>query len=65
MILLLTQPWFGAEKNMPRVSGLRGLFIQYPNMDVKPTIAHLCERYETLAAGQTAELGQVLGYLMG
>ena len=65
MILLLTQPWFGAEKNMPRVSGLRGLFIQYPNMDVKPTIADVCERYETLAAGHTAELGQILGYLMG
>ncbi len=65
MILLLTQPWFGAEKNMPRVQGLRGLFIQYPNMDVKPSIAHLCEKWETLAAGQTAELGQVLGYLMG
>ncbi len=65
MILLLTQPWFGAEKNMPRIQGLRGLFIQYPNMDIKPSIAHLCERWETLAAGQTAELGQVLGYLMG
>ena len=65
MILLLTQPWFGAEKNLPRVSGLRGLFIQYPNMEVTPSIAHLCERYETLAAGQTAELGQILGYLMG
>ena len=64
MILLLTQPWFGAEKNMPRVPGLRGLFIQYPSMDVKPSIANLCERWETLAAGQTAELGQILGYLM-
>ncbi len=65
MILLLTQPWFGAEKNIPRIQGLRGLFIQYPNIDVKPSIAHLCEKWETLAAGQTAELGQVLGYLMG
>ncbi len=64
MILLLTQPWFGAEKNMPRVQGLRGLFIQYPSMDVKPSIANLCERWETLAAGKTAELGQILGYLM-
>ncbi|OUL34959.1 hypothetical protein BV372_12695 [Nostoc sp. T09] len=64
IILLLTHPWFGAEVQLSRVPGLRGLFVQYPNMQVKPAIANLCERYSYIDAEQTADLGQILGYLM-
>ncbi|MGK7876562.1 MAG: hypothetical protein AB4426_25680 [Xenococcaceae cyanobacterium] len=65
MILLLTQPWFGAEEKIPPIKGLRGLFVQYPSSKVRPALASVCERWESLAAGQTKELGQILGYLMG
>ncbi|MEH2368499.1 hypothetical protein [Nostoc sp.] len=65
IILLLTHPWFGAESKLSRVQGLRGLFVQYPNMQVKPAIADLCERYSYIDSEQTADLGQILGYLMG
>jgi len=65
IILLLTHPWFGAEQKISRIKGLRGLFIQYPAVQVQPAIANLCERWENISAKQTAELGQILGYLMG
>jgi len=65
IILLLTHPWFGAEQKISRIKGLRGLFIQYPAVQVQPAIANLCERWENISAKQTEELGQILGYLMG
>ncbi|MBO3459584.1 hypothetical protein G7B40_033190 [Aetokthonos hydrillicola Thurmond2011] len=65
IILLLTHPWFGAEQNISRIQGLRGLFVQYPAIELQPDIANLCERWETIRAGETATLGQILGYLMG
>ncbi|NEO73944.1 hypothetical protein [Moorena sp. SIO3H5] len=65
MILLLTQPWFGAEAKIPRIQGLRGLFIQYPSCDVIPALGSLCERWESVGARQKEELGQILGYLIG
>ena len=65
IILLLTHPWFGAEQKISRIQGLRALFVQYPSVQVQPAIANLCERWEDLSAKQTAELGQILGYLMG
>ncbi len=65
IILLLTHPWFGAEKKISRIQGLRALFVQYPSIQVQPAIANLCERYSYIDAKQTADLGQILGYLMG
>lgn len=65
IILLLTHPWFGAEAKLSRIPGLRGLFVQYPSMQIQPTIANLCDRYSSIDVEQTAELGEILGYLMG
>jgi CheY-like chemotaxis protein len=65
IILLLTHPWFGAEQKISRIQGLRGLFVQYPSIELQPAIANLCERWEKIRAGETAALGQILGYLMG
>lgn len=65
IILLLTHPWFGADYKISPIPGLRGLFVQYPSFQVQPTIANLCERYSYIDAKQTADLGPILGYLMG
>ena len=65
IILLLTHPWFGAEVKLSRIPGLRGLFVQYPSMQIQPAIANLCDRYSSIDVEQTAELGEILGYLMG
>jgi len=64
IILLLTHPWFGAEQKISGIPGLRGLFVQYPDMLVPLAIANLCERYSSINADQTLVLGQILGYLM-
>ncbi|MEM7578411.1 MAG: WD40 repeat domain-containing protein [Cyanobacteria bacterium P01_A01_bin.80] len=65
IILLLTHPWFGAEAKLSPIPGLRGLFVQYPSVQVQPTIAKLCDRYLCIDVKQTAELGETLGYLLG
>jgi len=65
IILLLTHPWFGADNKISHIPGLRGLFVQYPSVQVQPAISNLCERYSYIDAEQTTDLGQILGYLMG
>ncbi len=64
IILLLTHPWFGAAQKISRIPGLRGLFVQYPSLQVPATIAHLCERYSYIDIEHTGNLGEILGYLM-
>ncbi len=63
--LLLTQPWFGADEDVPPITGLRGLFVQYPRYDVRPALAAHCERWHSLPARQTAGLASILGQLLG
>jgi len=65
MVLVLSQPWFGAGAEIPPVRGLRGLFIQYPGDDTLPVLGSYCERWESVFPGQREELGKVLGYVMG
>jgi hypothetical protein len=65
VILLLTQPWFGAEDPMPPVKSLRGLFVQYPSNQVRPALADACERWHSLAPAQTTNLSHILGELLG
>ncbi len=64
-MLLLSQPWCGAEADAPSVTGLRGLFVQYPGQQVRPILAGQCERWRSLAAGQTGGLAAILGELLG
>ena len=64
--LLLTQPWFGAETDViPRMRGLRGLFVQYPGQNVEPALAQYCDRWDSLKSGETTNLGAALAYLFG
>ena len=64
--LLLTQPWFGAETDViPRMRGLRGLFVQYPGQNVEPALAQYCDRWDCLRSGETTNLGAALAYLFG
>ena len=64
--LLLTHPWLGAETDViPRMRGLRGLFVQYPGQNVEPALAKYCDRWESLKSGETENLEAVLGYLFG
>ena len=65
IILLLTQPWFGAELQIPSLPGLRGLFVQYPHSEEIPALANLCERAADLSPKQTEELGKKLGSVLG
>lgn len=64
-VLVVAQPWFGAEEAAPGVAGLRGVFVQYPNRRVQPVLASVCERYASVAAGQTAELLRAVGRVLG
>ena len=64
-ILLLTQPWFGEEENLPDIQGLRGLFVQYPSRQVQPFMAGVCERWESVDSGMKVGLEKVLGGLIG
>jgi ATP-dependent Clp protease ATP-binding subunit ClpC len=64
VIIVLTQPWFGAEEEIKEVKELRGLFVQYPGYHTRPVLADVCEIWHSLEPGQTRGLGQVLGRLM-
>jgi ATP-dependent Clp protease ATP-binding subunit ClpC len=69
LVLLLTQPWFGAEEEVESsIGGMRGLFVQYPSPtpQVRPALAGLCERWASVRSDVTAAtLGERLGYLLG
>ena len=65
IVLLLTHPWFGADDDIPQLSHLRGLFIQYPDYQVRPALADYCDRWQSLAHDQTTSLDVILGELVG
>jgi ATP-dependent Clp protease ATP-binding subunit ClpC len=65
LIVLLSQPWFGAQEAIPAISGLRGLFVQYPKQRVKPALAEQCERWESIYAGTLVSLKERLERLLG
>ena len=45
VVLLLTHAHFARDaQNLPKLSQLRGLFIQYPNQDKRPALADHCRR---------------------
>jgi ATP-dependent Clp protease ATP-binding subunit ClpC len=65
VIVLLTHAWFGAEEEVPVVAGLRGLFVQYPSHANRPPLASACERWESMAAGETVGLSERLARVVG
>ena len=65
IVLLVTHPWFGADDEMPSMSHVRGLFIQYPGYPVRPVLATQYERWQMVAPDHTTGLDQILGDLMG
>jgi ATP-dependent Clp protease ATP-binding subunit ClpC len=65
VIVLLAHACFGADEQVPAVAGLRGLFVQYPNQQVRPALVKACERWESVAAGETADLAERLARVMG
>jgi hypothetical protein len=67
LVLLMTHAWFGAEDQMDiQIGHIRGLFVQYRNQHVRPALAKLCERWESVGSGIDAgNLGERLGYLLG
>jgi ATP-dependent Clp protease ATP-binding subunit ClpC len=64
LIVLLSQPWFGAQETIPAIPGLRGLFVQYPKRNVKPVLAEQCERWENIDAGTVTSLIERLERLL-
>ncbi|OAD18751.1 repeat, subgroup [Candidatus Thiomargarita nelsonii] len=65
VIVLLTHTWFAVEKNISPPTGLRALFVQYPKQQIRPPFAKHCERWESVMAGKSAGLGEILGRLVG
>lgn len=65
VIVVLAHAYFGAEEEVPVVAGLRGLFVQYPSLQVRPALASVCERWESVAAGETADLAERLARVVG
>ncbi|MCP5116037.1 MAG: hypothetical protein GY953_34855, partial [bacterium] len=66
VVVLLTHAWWGAEvEDRQAFERLRGLFVQYPQQEVRPRWAERCERWESLGAGEHGELAGVLGRLIG
>jgi len=64
-VVLLAHAYFGAEDQVPAVPCLRGLFVQYPSQQVRPSLAAACERWESIAAGETAALADRLARVAG
>ncbi len=64
VIILLTHPWFADGKQISPLSGLRGLFVQYPGHYAEPVLAQHCERFESIGAGQGERLADILGGLV-
>jgi WD40 repeat protein len=65
LIVALTHAYFGAEEvGLPRVPGLRGLFVQYPGQQVRPALAAQCERWESVPAGSIGSLVPALTRLL-
>ncbi|HLX08126.1 MAG TPA: WD40 repeat domain-containing protein [Thermoanaerobaculia bacterium] len=64
-VVLLAHAYFGAEDQVPAQPCLRGLFVQYPGQHVRPPLAGACERWESIAAGDTAMLADRLARVAG
>jgi hypothetical protein len=64
IILVLSHPWFGAAEEIPKMKGLRGLFVQYPGSWVIPVLAPLCEKYHSIETTQFNGLTSLLAQLM-
>jgi len=64
IVVVLTQPWFGAEDDLPVTPALRGLFIQYPERAITPALAVRCERWESLTVDEIERLPACLGRLL-
>jgi len=64
-VVVLAHAYFGAEDQAPALSCLRGLFVQYPGQQVRPPLAAACERWESVAAGETATLAGRLARVAG
>ena len=64
VIVLLSHPWFGAEEEVPAVSALRGLFVQYPGQQVRPALAGCCERWESVPVDSGIRLLEPLARLL-
>ncbi len=62
---VLSHAWFGADENIPAAPNMHGLFVQYPNCDVRPAMAGACERWESVGAGETSNMLDILGRLAG
>ena len=65
IVLLLTHPWFGADDDIPKLSNVRGLFIQYPDYNVRPALADKCDRWQSIKHDQITGLENILGELVG
>ncbi len=65
VVLVLSHAWFGADEDIPAVPNMRGLFVQYPNHDERPAMAGACERWESVGAGETSNMLEMLGRLAG
>jgi hypothetical protein len=64
-VVLLAHAWFGAEADISPQPALRALFVQYPGQQIRPPLARACERWDSLAAGETADLAERLARIVG
>jgi hypothetical protein len=62
IILVLSHAWFGAGEKLPEVTGLRGLFVQYPGGKVRPKLR--CEAWQTVDSHRPVGLWAKLGELL-
>jgi ATP-dependent Clp protease ATP-binding subunit ClpC len=65
VIVLLAHAWFGGEEEMAAVTGLRGLFVQYPGHATRPPLASVCERWESVTSGEIESLAEKLARVVG
>ncbi len=65
VVVLLSHVFYGADFELPEVPSLRGLFVDYPGERVRPPLAVVCERWESLASGDVSGIEGLLGRLVG
>ncbi len=65
ILLILSHAWFGSEEEITPLSNVRGLFVQYPGYSMRPALADICERCQSISIDQGEQLPRLLEQLIG
>jgi ATP-dependent Clp protease ATP-binding subunit ClpC len=65
IVLVLSHTWFGWDAEPTKPQHLRGLFIEYPRHAARPSLADVCERWESHPCVANPNLPRILAQLIG